>query len=167
MSSKLSGSVGYGGDNQFSDIVAVQLLLNHHIGFDEALAKRGLKPLVPDGNLSDKWNMKEPTIAAIEQFQLARGLDWVDGRVDVGGDTWDALKGTPSASKMPSSSKPTGSTGGLKQIGLSPHNHAPTYRPMDDCIVAPNNNIHCKSVEAGLKAYLELLAIGTRVHMKK
>lgn len=73
--SALSGSVGRKGNNSGDDVVSVQLLLN-----------KKSAGLVPDGDAGPK------TIGAIEKFQNDT-LGFKDGRVDPGGQTWNALFG--------------------------------------------------------------------------
>jgi hypothetical protein len=44
----LTASVGYGGTNNFDDVLVVQLLLDNHIAFDPNLTKRGIGVSSPD-----------------------------------------------------------------------------------------------------------------------
>lgn len=87
----ISGSVGQGGANFQQDVRTVQTLLNKH-----ASRIPGMTPLVVDGLIGPK------TINAIKMFQKsAVGFPMPDGRVDVGGRTWQALNaaaGSPGAS---------------------------------------------------------------------
>ncbi len=76
--SKLSGSVGAGGQNKAQDVVTVRTLLNK-FGNNLEITEDGT-----DSKLID----------AIKQFQKDyRGSSNPDGRVDAGGKTWGALLG--------------------------------------------------------------------------
>jgi hypothetical protein len=75
-------SVGERGANKEADVLIVQQLLNAHV---EAL---GLERLREDGDIGIR------TIGAIRKYQAhVVGMAKPDGRVDVGGRTWNALAG--------------------------------------------------------------------------
>ena len=105
--SKISSSVGYGGVNNLTDVITVQLLLNHFISFDKKLAASGISPLVADGIITSKWDKSDRTIRAIMQFQRLYkkkyGMSLVDGRVDKNGKTIRALCGGPKSPKASTS----------------------------------------------------------------
>lgn len=121
MADDLSASVGYGGANNFGDVVLVQLLLNNHIAFGTTLSKWGIKPLVADGNIN-KWSRMDRTVTAITIFQReVLGISKPDGRVDRHGGTIKALKGSPKAPRKP---KSTASDGGdTRYAGLEEKFH--------------------------------------------
>ncbi len=103
MADDLSASVGYGGTNNFGDVVLVQLLLNNHISFGTTLSKWGIKPLVADGSIG-KWSHHDRTVVAITIFQReVLGISKPDGRIDRHGGTIRALKGSPKAPRKPKS----------------------------------------------------------------
>ncbi|MEM9250688.1 MAG: peptidoglycan-binding domain-containing protein [Pseudomonadota bacterium] len=79
--SSLSGAVGNGGRNAPDDAVTVQLLLN-----------TSGAALAPDGLVGPA------TVRAIASFQTGV-LGFGDGRVDPGGQTWQALTGSAPASE--------------------------------------------------------------------
>ncbi|MEL7499069.1 MAG: peptidoglycan-binding domain-containing protein [Planctomycetota bacterium] len=77
----ISASVGQGGVNRQPDVRTVQNLLNKQVS-----RVPGMQALVVDGLIGPK------TIGAIKQFQSAVvGFSMPDGRVDVNGQTWQAL----------------------------------------------------------------------------
>ncbi len=75
----ISSSVGKGGKNAPDDVMAVQTLLNQNGA-----------SLETDGQVGPK------TIAAITKFQQ-EAVGFADGRVDPGGQTWEALTGGKAA----------------------------------------------------------------------
>jgi peptidoglycan hydrolase-like protein with peptidoglycan-binding domain len=94
----ISASVGRNGNNQHSDVVIVQDLLNRFV------PQLGLPALVVDGDVGPK------TIQAIVAFQRqVVGFGRPDGRVDAGGRTWRALTNapTPGAPRLPPTPAPT------------------------------------------------------------
>lgn len=87
--STIKASVGRGGKNNKHDVLCVQAGLNRHL-------KAPFRRLTEDGVCGAR------TIAAVEEFQRQIvGLQNPDGRVDVGGRTYQALMAVPS-SKAPS-----------------------------------------------------------------
>lgn len=77
---EISGSVGRGGINRSDDVIAVQNLLQPH------MSALGLAPLEIDGDCGDN------TRKAIRLYQKrVMGISNPDGRVDVGGRTWNSL----------------------------------------------------------------------------
>ena len=88
----ISGSVGQGGANFSQDVRTIQSLLNK-----QSARVPGMQPLVVDGLIGPK------TINAIKQFQRSVvGFSMPDGRVDVGGQTWNALsQGTGAPGNTP------------------------------------------------------------------
>ena len=83
MAKKISASVGKGGKNRPADVKLIQQLLN-----DNLSKMTGVQRLVVDGLVGRK------TIGAIEKFQKqVVGMQRVDGRVDPGGKTIQALTG--------------------------------------------------------------------------
>ncbi len=82
----LSASVGLGGANRAADVSQVQQLL------DRFVARLDLPPLTADGDFGPR------TEAAIKAFQReVVGMEHPDGRIDVGGHTWQALQGPAEA----------------------------------------------------------------------
>lgn len=77
----ISAAVGAGGKNVRADVLLVQQLLN---------AKNNAK-LAEDGGIGPA------TIAAIAAFQKQIFNGWSDGKIDVGGTTWQKLSGSTSA----------------------------------------------------------------------
>ena len=77
---QIGASVGKGGINNPADVLTVQKLLNAHVG------AMGLPPLDEDGQIGVN------TIGAIRRYQkMVCGMSSGDGRVDVGGQTWQKL----------------------------------------------------------------------------
>lgn len=82
--STIKATVGRGGKNNKHDVHCVQAGLNKHL-------KPPFRRLAEDGTCGPR------TIAAIEEFQRSKvGLQSPDGRVDVGGRTYQALMTHPS-----------------------------------------------------------------------
>lgn len=97
----ITGSVGQGGDNKAEDVLTVQQLLNTHV------VSLGLPPLAEDSTIGDN------TITAIRTYQkMALGMGTPDGRIDVGGQTWQALSaGTKVAVPPPAPAGKAGLSG--------------------------------------------------------
>jgi len=76
--SSISGSVGYGGRNNYIDVATVQFLLN------VARARTGIAPIDLDGKVGDE------TVGAIRDFQT-KSFGVADGRVDVDGRSFRRL----------------------------------------------------------------------------
>lgn len=100
----ISGSVGKGGRNSMTDVKTVQGLINR-----QANKLAPFQPLAVDGLVGMK------TIGAIEKFQrVVLRFNNVDGRVDVGGKTWQGLTGSGSGNGGGTGPIPT--PGGAGQI---------------------------------------------------
>ena len=98
---EISGSVGRGGLNRSEDVTTVQNLLQPH------MSALGLPPLEIDGDCGDN------TRKAIRLYQKrVMGISNPDGRVDVGGRTWNSLAAgttvTPPAAPSGGPSRPSG-----------------------------------------------------------
>jgi len=92
---QISASVGRGGVNNDPDVITVQQLLQPH------MSALGLPPLEIDGDCGDN------TRKAIRLYQKrVMGLSNPDGRIDVGGRTWNSLSAgtTVTPSTVPSGS---------------------------------------------------------------
>lgn len=97
---RIQGSVGVGGRNAASDVQVVQELLNRN-----GKKMRPYQPLKVDGRIGPK------TVAAIRLFQKqVVGFANPDGRVDVGGKTFQKLSAGGVTAPAPPIAKPAGYT---------------------------------------------------------
>ena len=95
----IGASVGKGGVNNQADVTVVQQLLNAQV------AAMGLSPLREDGQIGDK------TATAITRYeQLVLGVANPDGRIDVGGATWQALVARRTVGAAPPAASPSASS---------------------------------------------------------
>ena len=102
LSGGISASVGTVGRNKSADVRVVQTLLNNKISAG----------LVVDGYCGNK------TITAIKKFQSEQvGMSNPDGRIDVGGRTWQALS---SGSTTPTETAPGSGTGSETTVEIVP-----------------------------------------------
>ncbi len=133
----ISGSVGNKGDNNKADVILVQQLLNKRM----------------NAGLSEDGACGKLTIAAIVKFQqTVVGSSKPDGRIDVGGKTWQHLSG---------GSSPTPNTGG---------NTNPTPKP-DPVVIVPTGkeipNPQTPAPNAKLPQATEIIRTGAWANGKR
>lgn len=115
----ISASVGYGGRNISSDVLTIQRLLNAN-----RTRVAAMKQLEEDGRIGAK------TRTAIVQFQQAV-LGFQDGRVDVNGKTFNALRAGAGGSIFTNAGSTAAASGGNSAAGRPSIYGGTTATPYD------------------------------------